>query len=243
MESKRKNCAYISAKNSEFLYIGRDEGSGRVQNISLRGQAMKQVEEFTYLGSVITSDGKFVQDIERRRAGATRAFGMLRRRLWGRREISLKVKMKIFNAVVLPVLMYGATSWALTRTEERRLDAFEMGMLRSIVGVRWDDFVRNVDIRESLCQPPVSLKLRRARLKWFGHVERMGDERQVKKIMNAEMEGRRPVGRPRTRWRDVIQRDLESTGLRMEQATLEARDRDRWRNIVRASCDYNAAGS
>ena len=147
--------------------------------------AMKQVEEFAYLRSVITSDGKFAQDIERRWAGATKAFGMLRRRLWGRIETSLKMKMKIFNAVVLPVLMQGAISLALTRTEERRLDAFEVGMLRCKVEVRWDDFVRNVDIWESLCQPPVSLKLRRARVKWLGHIERMGDERQVKKIMNA----------------------------------------------------------
>ena len=63
-------------------------------------------------------------------------------------------------------------------------------MLRSIVAVRWDDFVRNIDIREGLCQSPVSLELRRTRLKWFGHVERMGDERQVRRITNAEIEGR-----------------------------------------------------
>ena len=79
-----------------------------------------------------------------------------------------------------------------------------MGMLRTIVGVRWDNFVRNIGIREQLCQSPVSLKLRRPRLKWFDHVEKMGDERQVRVIMNAEMEGRRPVGIPRTRWKDVI---------------------------------------
>ena len=71
----------------------------------------------------------------------------------------------------------------------------------------------------------------------------MGDERQVKRIVNAKMEGRRPVGRPRTRWRDVIGRDMQSSGLSMEQAALEAQDRDRWRNIVRASCDYHAARS
>ena len=100
----------ISARKSELLYIGRDEGDVRVEDISLRGQMMKKVGEFTYLGSVITSDGKFTQDIERRRAGATRAFGTLRRRLWGRREISQKTKMKIFNAVVLPVLLYGSTT-------------------------------------------------------------------------------------------------------------------------------------
>ena len=197
---------------------------------------MKQVEDFTYLGSVLTSDGKFVQDIERR-AEATRAFGMLRRRLWDRREVSLKVKIKIFKAVMMSVLMYGATSWALTGTEERRLDTFEMAMLRSIVGVRWDDFVRNIDIRERLCQSPVSLKLRRARMKWFGHVEKTGDERQLRRIMNAEMEGSRQVGRPQTRLKDVIRRDLESSGLSMEQAALEARDRDRRNNTKRASRD------
>ena len=140
----------IGARKSEVLYIGRHEGSVRVQDISLRGQAMKQVEEFTYLGSVTTSDGKLVQDIQKRRAGATRAFGMLRRRPWGKREISLKVKMKISNAVVLSVLLYDATSSALTRTEERRLDAFEMGILRSLVGVSWDNFVSNAGIGENV---------------------------------------------------------------------------------------------
>ena len=43
--------------------------------------------------------------------------------------------------------------------------------------MRWDDYVRNDDIGEGLCQPSVSMKLRKARLKWFGHVERMGEER------------------------------------------------------------------
>ena len=129
--------------------------------------------------------------------------------------MSLKVKMKIFNAIVLSVLMYGATSWALTRTEERRLDTFEMYMLKNIVRVRWDNFVRSIYIRQRLFQSLVFLKLRRARLKWLGHVERMGDERQVKRIMNAEMEGRRPVGLPRTRLKDAIRRDLESSGLSM----------------------------
>ena len=233
----------ISAKKSEVLYVGRGPGDVRVEDVTLRGENIRQVGEFTYLGSVIATDGKTINDIEKRRAGARRAFGSLRQRLWRRREISLTVKMKVFNAIVLPVLLYGATAWALTQTEQNRLDALEMGMLRTIAGVRWDDFIRNVDIRERLRQPPVSVKLRKARLKWFGHVERMGDGRQVNRIMNATMEGRRPVGRPRTRWRDVIGRDLGASGLSVEEARLEARDRDRWRDVVLASCAYNAAGS
>ena len=60
---------------------------------------MRQVDEFTYLESVITSDGKFVQDIEKSKAGAMRAFGMLLWRLLVRREINLKVNMKIYVGV------------------------------------------------------------------------------------------------------------------------------------------------
>ena len=96
--------------------------------------------------------------------------------------------MKIFITIVLPVLLYGATACALTQTEENRFVVLEMGMLRSNAGNRLNDFVRNAENRERLQQPPVSLKLKRARLKWFGHVERRGDERKVKSIMNATLE-------------------------------------------------------
>ena len=49
------------------------------------------------------------------------------------------------------------------------------------------------------------------------------------------------MGRPRTRWRDVLARDLDNVGLSVEEARLEARDRDQWRDVVLASCDCNAA--
>ena len=132
---------------------------------------------------MLTNGRKSIQDIEQRRAGAKRAFGTLKRRLWGRRDVSLKVKMKVFNAVVLLVLLYGATAWALTRTEEKRLDSVQMKIMRSIIGVRGEDYVRKTDLKKRLCQPPVSMKLRKARLKWFGHVERI-EERKTSEMSN-----------------------------------------------------------
>ena len=92
--------------------------------------------------------------------------------------------------------------------------------------MRWDDAVRNDDIRARLEQAPVSLKLRSARMKRLGHVERMGEERQVKRIFKAEMQGRRPVGRQRTRWKNVLLRCLERKGLNLEEAATEALYRD-----------------
>ena len=71
----------------------------------------------------------------------------------------------------------------------------------------------------------------------------MGEKRKVNLKFKAEMQGRRPVGRPSTMWKKVLLRDLERSGLSLEEAVTEALDRDRWRTIVRASCNYNAAGS
>ena len=71
----------------------------------------------------------------------------------------------------------------------------------------------------------------------------VGEERQVERIMNAVMEGRRPVGRPRAILKNVLQRDLEASGLSQEEAAAEALNRDRWKTIVLASSDYSAAGS
>ena len=51
----------------------------------------------------------------------------------------------------------------------------------------------------------------------------MGEERQLKRVMNAEMEGRRPDGRPRTRWKDVLRRDLASSGLSLGEAATDGR--------------------
>ena len=65
----------------------------------------------------------------------------------------------------------------------------------------------------------------------------------MKRVMQKEILGRRQVGQPRTCWKDVLRRDLEKTGLSLKEAAVEALDRDHWRRIVLASCDYNAAGS
>ena len=60
------------------------------------------------------------------------------------------------------------------------------------------------------------------RIRWFGHVMRKQDTRLPKKLFTLELTGRRPIRRPRTRWRDQVKQDLERRGLSWTDVTSKS---------------------
>ena len=110
-----------------------------------------------------------------------------------------------------------------------RVQAAEMGFLRRISGLILLDKVKSADIRESLNIEALLLRLERSQLRWYGHVTRMSQER-TKKLLCSTPIGRRPRGRPRTRWRDYVE-DLSWSrlGIPAEHLSFVAEDRDAWR--------------
>jgi hypothetical protein len=83
--------------------------------------------------------------------------------------------------------------------------------------------------------PDIIRQTKSRRMRWAGHVARMGEERNVYRVLVGKPEGRRPLGRPRRRWEDGIRMELEEIGWRggVEWIHL-AQDRDRWRAVVNA---------
>jgi hypothetical protein len=71
------------------------------------------------------------------------------------------------------------------------------------------------------------------RMRWAGHIARMGEKRGVYRILVGRPEGRRPLGRPRRRWEDNIEMDLQEVEWGMDWIEL-AQDRDRWGSLVNA---------
>ena len=69
-------------------------------------------------------------------------------------------------------------------------------------------------------------------LRWFGHVERMDNERLLKKVMNAKVDGRNARGRPRFGWMDGVKRALNDRRMDIREASERARNRNEWRMIV-----------
>jgi len=72
------------------------------------------------------------------------------------------------------------------------------------------------------------------RLRWAGHVARMGEERGVYRVLVGKLEGRRPLGRPRRRWLDNIRMDLQEVGCGYMDWIGLTQDRDRWQTLVSA---------
>jgi len=76
------------------------------------------------------------------------------------------------------------------------------------------------------------------RIRWAGHVVRMGEERGVCRVLVEKSEGRRPLGRPRRRWVDNIRLDLQEVGCGCMDWIGLAQDRDSWRTLVSAVMNF-----
>ena len=73
------------------------------------------------------------------------------------------------------------------------------------------------------------------RLRWAGHVARMAEGRSAFKILTSKSIGKRPLGRPRSRWEDNIRMDLEEIGINAGNWVDSAQDRNYWRALVNAA--------
>ena len=74
------------------------------------------------------------------------SFGRLRERLWNNHNVSIRVKGKIYRAIILSTLLYGAETWTVYRRHVKKLHAFMMRHLRSIMKIRWQDKVTNIKV-------------------------------------------------------------------------------------------------
>ena len=153
--------------------------------------------------------------------------------------LSKNFKIKICRTIILPVVLYGCETWSLTLREERRLRVFENRVLR-IFGPKRDEVtgewrkLHNEELHYLYSSPNIVQVIKSRRMRWVGHVARMGEGRGVYRVLVAKPEGKRPLGRPRRRWEDNIKMDLQEVGCGDMDWIELAQDRDRWWALVNA---------
>ena len=180
------------------------------------------VEDFTYLGSNIQSTDK---DIQIRKAKAWAALNKLDK-IW-KSELNINMKRNFFEAVVESVLLYGSTTWTLTKKQEARLDGCYTRMLRAALNVSWEDHPTKRFLYGPL--PPVTTKIRERRLRFAGHCYRSKHELVSDVLLWEPKHGKQSVGAPA---RTYVKQLTDNTGHLLEDLPTAMEDRNSWRSMV-----------
>ena len=149
--------------------------------------------------------------------------------------ISKKTKMKLYKALIRPVVVYGSECWVLTENIKQKLLVFERKILRRIFGPTqkangdWR-LKTNEELEEAINNENIVRYIKYERLGWLGNVERMTNERAAKTIYKWKPYATRPKGRPRVRWEDDVRNDLRKMGVNNWKERTQ--ERKKWKEII-----------
>ena len=216
---------HVNANKTEYMCYNQ---TGNIA--TLDGASLKLVDKFTYLGSSVSSTEK---DIDTRLTKAWTAIDRLSI-IW-KSDLTDKMKRSFFQAAVVSILLYGCTTWTLTKRLERRLDRNYTRMLRTVLNKSWRQHPTRLQLYGHL--PPITKTIQVRRTRHAGHCWRSKDELISDVLLWTPTHGCARVGRPA---RTYIQQLCEDTGCNPEDLPEAMNDREKWRETVR---DIRAGGA
>nr|VZI20883.1 unnamed protein product [Spirometra erinaceieuropaei] len=119
-----------------------------VPQISMNGTQLQVVYNFMYLGCTLSRSTKIDDEVARRIYKISQAFGRLQRTVWPRHGLQLSTELKMYKAVILPTLLYGAGTWTVYTKRARRLNHFRLSCPCRILRLRWWGRIPDTDVLE-----------------------------------------------------------------------------------------------
>ena len=190
------------------------------------------------------------EDIKNRKQLASGALSKMNKIWKNKKYVTLKKRLKLYDSLVKSILLYNSSTWGLTTQDEKRLNSFHRRQLRSVLGIKWPQKIRNKKIYEKTNTKPLSVEIAERRWKLLGHVLRMDKDTPARKAMKfffEERSNKKFRGQKRATIVRTINRDIKRTinkhpDLKIKELTTEitlhnigvkARNRKQWAAIVR----------
>ena len=196
---------------------------------ALEGTSLKLVDKFTYPGSSVSSTEK---DIDMQLTKAWTAIDKLSV-IW-KLDLTDKIKRSFFQAAVVSILLYGCTTWTLTKRLKKKLEGNYRRMLRAILNKSWRQHPTKYQLYGHL--PPIGKTVQIRRTMHAGHCWKSRNEFISDVLLWTPTYGSAKAGRPA---RTYIQQLCEDTGCSPEDLPEVMNDREKWRERVR---DIRASG-
>nr|VZI29776.1 unnamed protein product [Spirometra erinaceieuropaei] len=202
--------------------------------ISVNGPQLQVVENFPYLSSTLSRNTKIDDEVANRISKASQAFGRLQSTVWNRHGLQLSTKIKMYNAVILPTLMYEAETWTVYAKQARRPNHFHLSCLRRMLRLNWQDRIPDTDVLERTGILSIYSILIQMQLRWSGHLVRMDDERLPKRLFYGDVAtGPRRQGGQIHSYKDTMKSSLKRLQINPTNWEELALDRPTWRRTVK----------
>lgn len=238
-QEKLERVAVEAEKTGLRINIGKTEilriNNQQQDPVRLQQEEIKEVDKFTYLGSIVSKDGGADDDIKSRTNKARYAFKILQP-IWRSSALSLHNKIRIFNTNVKSVLLYGSETWRTTKTNRNKLQTFINRCLRNILNIRWPEVISNKDLWNKTNQMPIGEDIKKRKWGWIGHTLRKSPSNVTRQALDWNPQGKRKVGRPRQTWRRSTDAEVKAAGMTWAELKRIAQNRVRWKCAVVALC-------
>ena len=136
----------LNTKKIKIMVVDRDNNN---TDFTIAGNKIEVVNQFEYLGSIINNKGESTTEIRRRLAMA-RSTVQSMSHIWKSRGLSLSLKVRLLHATSFSIATYGSESWAMTKNDRKRVDAFEMWCYWRLLHVSWKDKKTNVWVLDKI---------------------------------------------------------------------------------------------
>jgi hypothetical protein len=232
----------VSEEKTKFLMVAASERTRNLvgSHLVIGDKRFEVVEDFVYLGSLISNNFDTSLEIKRRILAAQRAYFAVKHLLWSRR-ISRSAKLAIYRTLIRPVALYGSESWNMTAADEQAIGVFERRILRTIFGPKKEgDLFKcrsNEEVYQLFRETDIVKRIKVNRLRWAGHVIRRPVDAPLYKVFKSDfVDGKRSRGRPKNSWREAVDRDSITLGIGNWQSV--ASDRASYRRQLREVMDH-----
>ncbi|KAJ3581699.1 hypothetical protein NHX12_016361, partial [Muraenolepis orangiensis] len=181
------------------------------------GEQLSVVPSFRYLGSILSEDNTIDNEVQNRIKQASAAFGRLRRRVFQNKNLHLRTKVCVYQAICITTLLYSCEAWETYSRHIRALEQFHIRCLQRILGITWRDRVPHSEVLSKTNCRSIEATITQHQLRWLGHVVRMPSNRLPGRVLYGQLHhGRRSAGGQKKRYKDQLKTALKKCKIRPE---------------------------